>query len=133
RDVLKRGGHEPRVWLDVTRDLYGCHHVWLLPAVDEIPSLAEQRTKLPPVLSKVRMKTETHVERNHRAGFRRNRFELDRPEIAADPGRRRGRHLPLALPRTGHLVCEAAILSDHVRVSDGQQSLQSTLSQSVNG
>jgi hypothetical protein len=74
------------------------------------------------------MKPESHVEGNQRAGFFRNRLELDRAEIAAQPGRSRHRHVPFARPRTRHFVGEAAVLSDHVRVSDGQQSFQSTLS-----
>jgi hypothetical protein len=95
--------------------------------VDEIPSFAKQRPKLPTVCPEMGLRSKPHIERRQPARFVGNRFELDVAKVTAKPGRRGGGDLPRAGTRQGHLVRQPAILGHDVGVTDRQQPLQSTL------
>ena len=123
-DVLKRRRHEPRRTLNEPRNLCRRNDVRLLPAVNQVPRLPQQRMQLPTVHSKMRMGSKTDVERDHRAGFIGDRLELDVPEIATKPRRRSRGHVPLAPTDTRHLVSQPPVLSHDVGVTDRQQTLQ---------
>jgi hypothetical protein len=56
------------------------------------------------------MSAEPYVNRYNRTRFVRNRFEIDRTQIAAKPRRRGDGYVPGSRPGTGHLVREPPVL-----------------------
>ena len=132
RDVLKRRRHETGVPLDPARDLSRRNHVRLLPAMNDVPSPAEQWTKASPIDSEMRMRSEPDVERNQRARFSIDPLELDRSEITAQTSGSGGGDFPSARTGAGHLVCQPAVLGHHIGVTDRQQAFQTSLRQPTN-
>ena len=80
--------------------------------------------QLPAVRSKMCVRATTDVQRDHRAGFIRNRFELDVSEISTKPRGSRRSDLPLARTRTRHLMGKPPVLGHDIGVTDGQEAFQ---------
>ena len=122
-DVLKGGDDQTRAARRRARNLRAGDDVRLFPAVHDIPLTIEHGLELA-VPHQMRHAIQSNGRGAQIIGFSCNRFHRDPAQVAAILPRCDGRHVPRIRSCERHLVRQAAVGRDDVRVPDRQQPLR---------